>query len=386
MRRFFSLFPSLSLVGVLLGCTAQTDVVSQHVNACLLLTEAEVAIAIGAPVSAPEKRSDTQCLYHAKGKGDETVAIEIDQEPGEEKRQQFNKERKKHERTQISGLGDAAFTSPSPPRGIHLSFMKDSALVTLTISSSQHGRPAEAVVNLGKSAAARLAAQLSPNVEAASISLPPILSSASWAGDWYGCQILGQLTAKGRLTLTSSGGWSLTAAVVTPGILLADKGRWQAESFQNILHGTYQVLGKEAFMTTGILSVKWEKISKGQPPSRFDRTLYKALTGVPHRLQIKRLPPVEPALLGVWEASAKYVDRQEEFVWSIAANNVSEFYRAMLWSGDMERDGDRYRLIAMPAKTVPFHIKVINQDTLELTDSEGTASQWGRKDNLLARC
>lgn len=370
----------------LLGCTAQTEVVSQHVNACLLLTEAEVAIAVGAPVSAPEKRSDTQCLYHAKGKGNETVAIEIDQEPGEEKRQQFNKERKKHERTQVPGLGDAAFTSPSPPRGIHLSFMKDNALVTLTISSSQHGRPAEAVVNLGKSAAARLAAQLSPNVEAAPISLPPLLSSASWAGDWYGCPTVGRLTAKGRLTLTSSGGWSMMAGAVTPGMLLADKGRWQVESFQDILHGTYQVLGKEAFMTTGILSMKWEKIAKGQAPSRFDRALYKSLTGVPHRLQIKRLPAVEPALLGVWEASAKYVDHEEEFVWSITANNVSQFYRAMLWSGDMERDGDGYRLIAMPAKTVPFHIKLINQDILELSDSEGAASSWGRKDNLLARC
>lgn len=387
MRRFFSLAASLPLIAAAgLACTAQTDVVSKHINACLLLTEAEVAIAIGAPVSAPEKRSDTQCLYHAKGNTDETVLIEVDQEPSEEKRQHFHKERKKHERTQIAGLGDAAFTSPSQPRGLHLTFLKNDTLVTLTVSSTQHGRMAEAVANLGKSAATRLATQLSPDVESASISVPPILSTASWAGDWYGCHAVGPLVGKGRLTLTSSGGWSMTAAIVTPGVLLAEKGRWQVESFQDILHGTYQLNGKDSFFTTGILSVKWDKFSKSQGPSRFDRTLYKALSGVPHKISIKRLRPVEPALLGMWEASARYVDRQEEFVWSIASNNLSEFYRAILWSGDIERDGDRFQLVTMPGKTVPFRVKVINQDMLELTDSEGMTSQWGRKDSLLGRC
>jgi hypothetical protein len=286
----------------------------------------------------------------------------------------------------VSGLGDAAFTSPSPPRGIHLAFMKNDALITVTMSSTQHGRAAEAVTNLGKSAATRLAAQLSPKVESAAISLPPILSSPSWTGDWYGCQAVGLINSKGRLTLSSSGEWSLTAGVVTPGILTADKGRWQVESFQDILHGTYQINGKESFSTTGILTVKWDRIPKGQDPSRFDRTLYKALTGSPYKMPVKRLSPVEPALLGTWEASARYVDHREEFVWSVASNNLSEFYRAMSWNGEVERDGDRYDLVAMPAKTIPFHMKQINPDILELTDSEGQASQWSRKDTALARC
>ena len=332
MHRFLSPAASL-LVAAVLACTAQTDVVSHHVNACLLLTEAEIAIAIGAPVSAPEKRSDTQCLYHAKGKSDETVVVEIDQELSEEKRQQFDKERKKHERTHVAGLGDAAFTSPSPPRGIHLTFMKSDVLVTVTMSSTQHGRATEAVTNLGKSAATRLAAQLSPKVESPALALPPILSSASWTGDWYGCQPVGMLNARGRLALASSGEWSLTAAVVTPGILTAEKGRWQVDSFQDILHGTYQINGKESFNTTGILTVKWDKIPKGQGPSRFDRTLYKALTGSLQKIPVKRMRPVDPALLGTWESSARYVDRREEFVWSVNSNNLSEFYRAISWNG-----------------------------------------------------
>lgn len=385
MHRSLSL-ASLSLLMTVLACTAQTDAVSQHINACLLVSEAEVAVAIGAPVSAPEKRSDTQCLYHAKGNTDQTVVVEIDQEPGEEKRAQFTKERKKNERTAVAGIGDAAFTSPSPPKGVHLTFIKNDALVTLTVSSVQHGRPAEAASNLGKAAADRLSAQLSAKIEPATAGLLANLSSASWAGDWYGCLPMGLLNAKGHLTLTPSGGWSLTAAVVTPGILLADKGRWQVESFQDILHGTYQLNGKESFATTGILSVKWDKVSKGRGPSRFDRTLYKALTGVPHKVAVKRLPAVEPALLGVWEASARYLDREEELVWSIGSSNMSEFYRAVLWSGETQRDGDRVRLVTMPDKAAPFHLKLLNQDSLELTNSDEMTSQWGRKEKILSRC
>lgn len=392
MRYHLSLSPLLPLLAAVLACTAQTDAVSQHINPCLLVTEAEVAMAIGTPVSAPEKRTDTQCLYHAKGSSDETVVLEIDQDPGKDKKELFHKERKRNGRTAVSGIGDAAFTAPSPPRGTHLTFMKQDALVTLTVTSAQHGRPVEAVTNLAKSAATRLAAQLSPGGESDAPSLGSIvssvssISSASWEGDWYGCQAMGLLNAKGRLTLTSSGGWSLTAAVVTPGLLLADKGHWQVESFQDILHGTYQLAGKDSFFTTGILSVKWDRILKGQAPSRFDRTLYKALAGVPHKIVVKRLPPVEPALLGAWEASARYVDHQEEFVWSITSNNTSEFYRAVLWRGEMERDGDRFRLVTTQAKAAPFHIKVLNKDQLELSRGEGGVSQWGRKDNILSRC
>jgi hypothetical protein len=197
---------------------------------------------------------------------------------------------------------------------------------------------------------------------------------------------MGLLNAKGHLILTPSGVWSLIAAMVTPGTLIADKGHWHAESFQDILHGTYQLAGKDSFFTTGILTVKWDKISKGQTPTRFDRTLYKALAGVPHKTAVKRLPPVEPALLGAWEASARYLDHEEEFVWSITSNNTSEFYRAVLWRGEMERDGDGFQLLTTPAKAAPFHIRVVNKDQLELSESEGGTSQWGRKDNILARC
>jgi hypothetical protein len=376
-------------LAAVLACTAQPDAVSQHINPCLLVNEAEVAKAIGAPVSAPEKRSDTQCLYRAKGNTDETVVIDIDQEPGKDRKELFDKERKKHERTAVSGIGDAAFTAPSPSRGIHLRFVKNDALVTLTVSSVQHGRAVEAVTALGKFAANRMVAQVSSSGEPASPSLSSIMSSvssASWEGDWYGCQSMGLLNAKGHLILTPSGGWSLIAAMVTPGTLIADKGHWHAESFQDILHGTYQLAGKDSFFTTGILTVKWDKISKGQTPTRFDRTLYKALAGVPHKTAVKRLPPVEPALLGAWEASARYLDHEEEFVWSITSNNTSEFYRAVLWRGEMERDGDGFQLLTTPAKAVPFHIRVVNKDQLELSESEGGTSQWGRKDNILARC
>ena len=188
------------------------------------------------------------------------------------------------------------------------------------------------------------------------------------------------------MSLTDSGDWSLTTAVISPGMLTADRGHWQVDSFQDILHGTYQLTDKETFSTTGILSVKWDRVAKGQSPTRFDRTLYKSLTGSPHRIAVKRLPPVEPGLIGTWEGSAKFMDHQEEFVWSITSSNFSEFYKAVLWAGRIEHDGEILRLVAVPTKTTPFQFKVVSGEALDLTDSEGTVSQWSRKGSRLARC
>ncbi|MEX5220162.1 MAG: hypothetical protein NW701_20270 [Nitrospira sp.] len=383
-NRVFAL-PFLLLTTAVAACTAQTDAVSQHINACLLVTEAEVALAIGTPVSAPEKRSDTQCLYHAKRNADETVVVDLDQAPDKDKQSHFNADRKKNQRTSVSDIGDAAFFSPSPPGGVHLTFLKDEVLVTLTITSRQQAPPVEAVTSLGKAASRRLAAHLQPAAPS-SAGLGAMVSSSTWTGDWYGCRPLGPLNAKGHLVLTQSGNWSLTTAVVTPGTLLADKGYWQVESFQDILHGTYQFNGKDGFSTTGILNVNWDRVTKNQDPSRFDRILYRSLTGVPHKVTVKRLPPVEPAMLGSWEGSAKYIDHQEEFVWSITSNNLSEFYKAVIWNGEMERDGDRFRLVTTPAKTAPFQIRMLNGDQLELTGGEDPPSQWTRKESILARC
>jgi hypothetical protein len=370
---------------LLAACSAQTDVVSQHINACLLVTEAEVEIAIGTAVTAPEKRSDTQCLYHAKVNPDDTVVVEIDRNSAKENKGHFNDERLKTKGTLISGIGDGAFTLPSPLGGIQLTFMKGDALVTLTLTSARHVIAFEAVMNLAKSAAHRLTAQLplgdvSPGVVA---SVP---STSKWAGDWYGCIPVGLLNAKGHVNLTDSGAWSLTTAVISPGMLTADRGHWQVDSFQDILHGTYQLAGKETFLTTGILSVKWEKVAKGRVPSRFDRILYKSLTGSPHKIAVKRLPPVEPALIGTWEGAAKFMDRQEEFVWTITSGNVSEFYKAVLWSGRIEQTGEVLRLVVVPTKAAPFQFKVVSDQALDLTDSDGTVSQWSRKDSRLARC
>ena len=105
--------------------------------------------------------------------------------------------------------------------------------------------------------------------------------------------------------------------------------------------------------------MKWDKVAKGQFPSRFDRILYKSLTGSPRKIAVKRLPPVELGLIGTWEGSAKFVNHQEEFVWSITSGNVSEFYKAVLRSGRIEHDGDILRLVVVPTKDAPFQFKVV---------------------------
>ena len=103
-------------------------------------------------------------------------------------------------------------------------------------------------------------------------------------------------------------------------------------------------------------------------------------------MAVKRLPAIEPLLIGTWEGSAKFIDRQEEFVWTITAANVSEFYKAISQTGRIEPDQDRFRLVVPQGKTPPLSVRVLAHDKMELTDNSGTISQWNRNEKLLSRC
>ena len=370
---------------MVLGCSQSSDVISTRLNACLIVTEADVELAIGTPVATGLQQNDRQCLYEAKRNPEETVTVEFD--PGQDgtNKSAFNDQRSKTGHQPIPGIGDGAFTFRSPIGGIQLTFLKDTALVTLSLSSPKQGNPQAAVTNLAKLAATRLAGPRPP-VAVASAASGPAHSSPQWSGDWYGCVPVGLMYGKGHLALSERADWTLTTAVVMPGTVVADRGRWQAESYQEILHGTYQIAESNTFSTTGILNVTWTKLPKKQVPNKFDPLLWQSFGTVPHKMTVKRMTPVEPALVGTWEGSAKFVDRQEEFVWTITSANVSEFYKATSHTGRIEPDQDRFKLIVAQSKTAPLVMRVLAQDKMELTDSSGTVSQWNRNEKLLARC
>lgn len=376
-------YVSLLLGGSLLGCSQSSDVLSNNLNACLIVTEADVELAIGTPVTPGLRQNDRQCLYQAKRNPQETVTVELNQGPDGDKKSLFQDQRSKAGNQPVPGVGDGAFTLKSPIGGIQLTFLKADALVTLSLTSPKQANPQAAVTNLAKVAATRLG---SP-IRSASAAEPGITGTPSqWAGDWYGCMPVGLMYGKGHLVLTDRGTWTLTTAVVMPGTVTAGRGRWEAESYPEILHGTYQLAGADRFSTTGILSVSWDKLPKNQPPSKFDPILWQSFTAVPHKVAVKRLPPVEPSLVGTWEGSVKFVDHQEEFIWTITAANVSEFYKATSQTGRIEQEQDRFRLVVTQGKTAPLSVRVVSQEKMELTDTSGTVSQWNRNEKLLSRC
>lgn len=376
-------YVSLLLGGSLLGCSQSSDVLSNNLNACLIVTEADVELAIGTPVTPGLRQNDRQCLYQAKRNPQETVTVELNQGPDGDKKSLFQDQRSKAGNQPVPGVGDGAFTLKSPIGGIQLTFLKADALVTLSLTSPKQANPQAAVTNLAKVAATRLG---SP-IRSAAAAEPGITGTPSqWAGDWYGCMPVGLMYGKGHLVLTDRGTWTLTTAVVMAGTVTAGRGRWEAESYPEILHGTYQLAGADRFSTTGILSVSWDKLPKNQPPSKFDPILWQSFTAVPHKVAVKRLPPVEPSLVGTWEGSVKFVDHQEEFIWTITAANVSEFYKATSQTGRIEQEQDRFRLVVTQGKTAPLSVRVVSQEKMELTDTSGTVSQWNRNEKLLSRC
>jgi hypothetical protein len=362
---------------------------SSKLNACLIVTEADVEMAIGTPVATGVRQNDRQCLYQAKRNPQETVTVELDPGLDGNRKTLFADQRSKTGHQPIPGIGDGAFTLLSPTSGIQLTFLKDDALVTLSLFSSKEADPQAAVTNLAKVAVTRLTASRPPLAvafAAAASGSAVSGTSSEWAGDWYGCVPIGMMFGKGHLALSEGADWTLTTALVMPGTVVADRGQWQAESYQEILHGTYQVAASDRFATTGILTVTWEKLPKNQRPKRFDPHLWQSFATVPRRVAVKRLPPVEPALVGTWEGSAKFVDRKEEFVWTITSANVSEFYKATSQSGRIEPDQDHFKLIASQRKTPPLLMRILAQDKMELTDNSGTVSQWNRNEKSLSRC
>ncbi len=372
---------------MVLGCSPSSDVISTNLNACLIVPEADAELATGTPVDMGTRQNDRQCLYQAKRNPEETVMVELDPGPDGSKKSFFHDQRSKTGHQPIPGIGDGAFTFRSPIGGIQLTFLKDNALVTLSLSSPKQGNPQVAVTNLAKVAATRLAGPR-PAVAVASAASGSALtgSSPQWAGDWYGCVPVGLLYGKGHLALSERADWTLTTAVVMPGTVVADRGRWQAESYQEILHGTYQVEGSDRFSTTGILNVTWNKLPNKQVPQRFDPLLWKSFGAVPHKMAVKRLTPVEPTLVGTWEGSSKFVDRYDDFVWTITSANVSVFYKATSQTGRIEPDQDHFKLIVARSKTPPLFMHVLAPDKMELTDHSGTVSQWSRNEKLLSRC
>ena len=223
-----------------LGCSQSSDVISTNLNACLIVTEADVELAIGTPVATGVRHNDRQCLYQAKRNPQETVTVELNPGPDGNKKTLFHDQRSKTGHQPVPGIGDGAFTLRSPIGGIQLTFLKDDALVTLSLASSKQANPQAAVTSLAKVAATRLASPL-PIVAVASAVAAPTGSGLTgtpsrWTGDWYGCVPVGLMYGKGHLALSERADWTLTTAVVMPGTVVADRGRWQAESYQEILH------------------------------------------------------------------------------------------------------------------------------------------------------
>lgn len=388
MALFSSIRPALCLLlawTAVLGCSKSSDVLSAKLNACLIVTEADVELAIGTPVTVAQQQNDRQCLYQAKRNPQETVTVELTPGAEGEKKSLFHDQRTKTGHQPVPGIGDGAFTLRSPIGAVQLTFLKDDALVTLSLSPSKQSNPQAAVTNLAKVAATRLANQ--PSVAAAGQSGSGLTGMPSqWVGDWYGCIPVGLLFGKGHLTLSEPGDWTMTTAVVMPGTVTADRGRWQAESYQEILHGTYQVAENDRFSTTGILSVAWNRLAKDQGPNKFDPLLWQSFPAITHKVAVKQLPPVDPSLVGTWEGSAKFVDRQEEFVWRITSAHVSEFYKATSQRGRIEQEQDRFRLAVPQGKTPPLSIRLLASGQMELLDNSGTVSQWGRSEKQLTRC
>ena len=251
MSIFSSKRPSFYLSiawAAVLGCSPSSDVITTNLNACLIVTEADVELAIGTPVDTGVRQSDRQCLYQAKRNSEETVTVEFDWDRTGTRRVSCTISDRKPGISRSTGIGDGAFTLRSPIGGIQLTFLKDDALVTLSLSSPKQANPQAAVTSLAKVAATKLTRPL-PHVAVASATS----TSSSQRPHHPSGPAIG-MVCPGRIDVWKGPSRPEGACRLDPDNSSRDAGngggrpgRWQAESYQEILHGTYQLAERSLF-------------------------------------------------------------------------------------------------------------------------------------------
>jgi hypothetical protein len=101
----------------LLVCTA-----SAGTDPCALVTEAEVATALGAPVETKpphhvRRNGDLvggDCFYRSRTQSQDGVTISVDEHPGVDREANLGRQCSRHESILIPGLGDIACAFESP--------------------------------------------------------------------------------------------------------------------------------------------------------------------------------------------------------------------------------------------------------------------------------
>lgn len=369
----------------LVGCTQQVGIESMALDPCTLVPDTHIESVLQSSVSSTVQPGSGRCIYKSKKNPQHQVHIEVERGTLTAAYVKFNSERLKGETQPVQGIGEDAFTFRSSLGHVHLTFLTRDALVRLVIALPNAPELQGALTRLAQSVASEIIQEMGATRD--EVSAGALHGST---GNWYGCLQDGIDYAKGHLVLGGDGSWHLTTAILRSGQLHAVNGRWELRTVDEILHGTYQKREPGMFSTTGILSVDWREVPQAQGPSRFDRGLFKSLQrqreSLVFGIDVARRLSVEPDLLGTWEAGARFMDHEEEFLWIIAARPQSDFYRAKILHGRYETQGDSVQLHLMEGDSPMLVAQPLDEQVLSLTDQTGALYRWTRDDEMLSRC
>lgn len=412
------------LITGLLSCSGGGGWPITRTDPCSLLTAAEVEQALGEPVQTAEKTSDSTCVFTATQNPQNEVTIQVDEAPGKDRKSWFNKERMRSDRALIAGLGDGAVRIESPPSLVRLTFLRGDALVTVMVSSMTLPNRTDAVTQLAKAAADRVGSQSLIARVADPVLSPPTVKSSSplsssaltpssiavspasaiqtsravpltstgptksssikpdhVVGTWYARSTTGLTTINQMLVIDAKYNWTLSSTIQLGGSLDTESGMWSLERSstrtQKAWQGTYKTNREDAFSTTGSIAAQWARVPPGHNPSRVPVELWQ-IRRDDNEARVTQLKSVDPALVGLWEATGIYKGGKAEFVWSIKQTTTTNILIMESTRGAVETKDGIVRL--MPARNTRRGMAIVALHGKSFTTSDGKITiRWNQE-------
>jgi hypothetical protein len=372
MKRLAHLLAAGVLVPLLSAAAIAGGGSNTRTDPCALVTADEVKRALGETAATGQNNGIGDCLYRGASGYNTSVTISVDENPG--RRDYFDAQLGRDNITVIDDIGDGAFAFESSAGFVQITAIKGETLVSVMISGGQRPDLLRATTELAGHAAARL------GTEAVLAKVPGLEALVGrWMAD-AGDPSRGNREMRSWV-IAEDGSWSLTMAPEYLGMLTAENGNWRMESQQENFGGGYEIDDADSFTTSGDVAAEWTRVADGEEPEGIDPDFLGIWTRIP--LGGMAQGPLDPALVGLWQATLDGPRMPTILVWHIGPAGWSTLTEVISVTGELSAENGQMemRLGDEPPLNVTYQFQ--GRDAFLTNDPSG-AIRWQRRGTGLA--
>jgi hypothetical protein len=164
-------------------------------------------------------------------------------------------------------------------------------------------------------------------------------------------------------------------------MLTAENGSWRMESQQQSLGGEYEIADEGGFTTTGDVTAEWSRVADGEDPEGIDPDFLGIWTQVP--LGGMAQGPLDPALVGLWQATLDGPRTPSIVVWRIGPAGWSTLTEVVSMTGELSAENGKMEMRFGDEPPLAVTYQFQGRDAFLTTDASGTI-RWQRRGTGLA--